>query len=176
MYHICSHNKQITRKIVTNRDEQVASSGIANLYTDKVHLHVHDYLSFRFSTIFKTEKKIDERKKNRNKINIQKKIQSVKKIVFQLQFLLHVYSPILGSLADLVRDLFLLLMVSFLPSDGLTNKKHTKDEFPSDNVSRDYAIFSHHSRSFGFLFQWRKIQQTRGNKPNYSVSFNHFIA
>lgn len=53
----------------------------------------------------------------------------MKKIVFQLQFLLHVYSPILGSLADLVRDLFFLLMVSFLPSDGLTNKKTLKTNF-----------------------------------------------
>lgn len=89
----------------------------------------------------------------------------MKKIVFQLQFLLHVYSPILGSLADLVRDLFFLLMVSFLPSDGLTNKKHTKDEFPSDNVSRDYAIFSHHSRSFGFCSSGEKSSRQEEINP-----------
>lgn len=99
----------------------------------------------------------------------------MKKIVFQLQFLLHVYSPILGSLADLVRDLFFLLMVSFLPSDGLTNKKTLKTNFLRIMLAEIMQFFlTIHDRSV--FVPLGKIKQTRGNKPNYSVSFNHFIA
>lgn len=112
--------------------------------------------------LFKTEKKM-------NKINIYKRnIESVKKIVFQLQFLLHVYSPILASFWLIWESIhfFFFSRWVFLFYDHFDKKK--TDEITHRisfwiTLCRDYAIFSHHFMIVVYSMKNHLGPDTRGN-------------